>query len=222
MATTRQADAFPADALDGHLGGNGASIRATARALAKVESAVAVVLVEGISDQAALETAAMGRGRDLEAEGVVIVPMGGAHAIGHFLARLAPLAPGVRRAGLCDMREEVVFRRGLEATEVGSPRTRSDMERLGFYVCVKDLEDELIRALGAAEVEALFDSQGDLRSFRSFQSQPAWRGRPPEAQLWRFLRSSSRRNQRYARLLVELAVARDRLPRPLDALLTHL
>ncbi|MFD0783318.1 TOPRIM nucleotidyl transferase/hydrolase domain-containing protein [Micromonospora azadirachtae] len=222
MVRTRQADAFPAVALDGHLGGNAASIRATARALEKVESAVAVVLVEGISDETALETAATGRGRDLEAERVVIVPMGGAHAIGHFLARLAILAPGVRRAGLCDMREEVVFRRGLEATEVGSPRTRSDMERLGFYVCVKDLEDELIRALGAAEVEALFESQGDLRSFRSFQSQPAWRGRQPEAQLWRFLRSSSRRNQRYARLLVEAAVARDRLPRPLDALLTHL
>ncbi|WP_233564920.1 TOPRIM nucleotidyl transferase/hydrolase domain-containing protein [Micromonospora musae] len=220
MATTRQADTSPADALDGHLGGNAASIRATARALAKVESALAVVLVEGISDQIALETAAVGRGRDLEAERVVIVPIGGAHAIGHFLTRLAPLGPQVRRAGLCDVREEAVFRRGLEAAQVGSPRTRGEMERLGFYVCDKDLEDELIRALGTEEVEALFDSQGDLRSFHSFQSQPAWRGRQPEAQLWRFLRSSSRRNQRYARLLVEAAVARDRLPRPLDALLS--
>ncbi|MEU5564958.1 TOPRIM nucleotidyl transferase/hydrolase domain-containing protein [Micromonospora musae] len=220
MATTRPADTSPADALDGRLGGNAASIRATARALAKVESALAVVLVEGISDQLALETAAVGRGRDLEAERVVIVPIGGAHAIGHFLTRLAPLGPRVRRAGLCDVREELVFRRGLEAAQVGSPRTRGEMERLGFYVCVKDLEDELIRALGTEEVEALFDSQGDLRSFHSFQSQPAWRGRQPEAQLWRFLRSSSRRNQRYARLLVEAAVARDRLPRPLDALLS--
>ena len=35
------------------------------------------------------------------------------------------------------------------------------MERLGFYVCVEDLEDELIRAIGAAGVEALIDSQGD-------------------------------------------------------------
>jgi hypothetical protein len=40
------------------------------------------------------------------------------------------------------------------------------MERLGFYVCVNDLEDELIRAVGIAGVEALFDSQGDLRSYR--------------------------------------------------------
>jgi hypothetical protein len=220
MATTRRADTVPAGALDRHLGGNAASARATVRALAKVESAVAVVLVEGISDQIALETAAVGRGRDLEAERVVIVPIGGAHAIGRFLAKMAPLGARVRLAGLCDVREEEIFRRGLEVTRLGSPRTRTDMERLGFHVCVKDLEEELIRALGTAQVEALFDSQGDLRSFRSFQSQPAWRGREPEAQLWRFLRSSSRRNLRYARLLVEAAVGRDTLPRPLDALLT--
>jgi hypothetical protein len=207
-------------ALDGHLGGNAASIRATARALAKVESAVAVVLVEGISDQIALETAAVGRGRDLEAERVVIVPIGGAHAIGRSLTRLGPLGTRVRLAGLCDLCEEEIFRRGLDVARVGSPRTRTDMEHLGFYVCVKDLEEELIRAVGTTGVEALFDSQGDLRSFRLFQSQPAWRGKNPEAQMWRFLRSSSRRNLRYARLLVEAAVGRDTLPRPLDALLT--
>jgi hypothetical protein len=207
-------------ALDGHLGGNAASIRATARALAKVESAVAVVLVEGITDQIALETAAVGRGRDLEAERVVIVPIGGAHAIGRFLTRLGPLGTRMRLAGLCDLREEEIFRRGLDATHVGSPRTRTDMEHLGFYVCVNDLEDELIRAVGTAEVEAVFDSQGDLRSFRSFQKQPAWRGQQPEAQIYRFVRSSSRRNLRYARLLVEAAVGRGTLPRPLDALLT--
>ena len=49
-------------ALDGYVSGPAASIRATARALAKVDNAVAVVLVEGISDQIALETAAVGRG----------------------------------------------------------------------------------------------------------------------------------------------------------------
>ena len=39
-------------------------------------------LVEGISDQRALEALAARRGRDLEAEGVSVVPIGGAHAIG--------------------------------------------------------------------------------------------------------------------------------------------
>jgi hypothetical protein len=205
--------------LDGHLGGNAASIRATARALAKVESAVAVVLVEGISDQIALETAAVGRGRDLEAERIVIVPIGGAHAIGRFLTTLSPLGAGMRLAGLCDLREEELFRRGV-AAQVGSTLTRTNMEHLGFFVCAKDLEDELIRAVSSPGVEALLDSQGDLGSFRLFQSQPAWRGRDLGAQMYRFVRSSSRRNLRYVRLLVEAAIGRDTLPRPLDALLT--
>jgi hypothetical protein len=126
----------------------------------------------------------------------------------------------VRLAGLCDLHEGEIFRSGLVAAHVASPRTRTDMEQLGFYVCVNDLEDELIRAVGAAGVEALFDSQGDLTSFRSLQSQPAWRGREPEAQMRRFLGSGMGRKLRYARLLVEEAVGRDALPRPLDALLT--
>jgi hypothetical protein len=181
---------------------------------------VTVVLVEGVTDQIALDTAALGRGRDLEADGVVILPIGGAHAMRRILTSLGPMGAGRRIAGLYDLREEEIVRRGLIATHVGSPRTRLELEQLGFYVCVYDLEDELIRAVGTAGVEALLDSQGDLRSFRTFQSQPAWRGRPPEAQLYRFLRSSSVRNLRYARLLVEAALARDALPRPLDALLT--
>jgi hypothetical protein len=185
----------------------------------KVDSALAVVLVEGVSDQIALETAAVARGRDLDAERVVVVPIGGAHAIVGFLTRFGPLGAGLRLAGLCDLHEEEVFRRALVAAEVASPRTRADMERLGFYVCVDDLEDELIRAVGAEAAEALFDSQGDLASFRSLQSQPAWRGRAPEAQVRRFLGSGSGRKLRYARLLVEEAVGRDALPRPLDALL---
>lgn len=203
-------------ALAGFDHGLDATTRATARALAQLDNAEAVVLVEGISDQIALETAARGRGRSLEAERVVVLPIGGAHAIGRILARL-----GNRRrlAGLCDLREEEVFRRGLVAAQVGSPRTRSDLEQLGFFVCVSDLEEELIRGVGPAGTEALFDSEDDLRSFRSFQSQPAWRGGETEAQLYRFVRSSSVRNLRYARLLVEAAVARNTLPRPLDALL---
>jgi hypothetical protein len=205
-------------------GGPAASIQATARALAKVDNARAVILVEGISDQIALAAAAVARGRDLDAEQVVIVPIGGAHAIGRALTRLGPLGTRVagrrvRLAGLCDLREERIFRRGLVAANVGSPCTRTDMEDLGFYVCVNDLEEELIRAVGTAGVEAVLAAQGDLRWFRTFQSQPAWRGREPVPQLWRFLRSSSRRTQRYARLLVEAAVAKDTLPRPLDALL---
>jgi len=206
--------------LDGYVHGPAAATEATARALVKAAAARAVVLVEGISDQIAVETLAVRRGRDLGAEGVVVVPAGGAHAIARYLTRFGPAGAGLRLAGLCDLAEETVVRRGLAAAGIGSPRTRADMERLGFYVCVEDLEDELIRAIGAGRVEALIDSQGDLGSFRSLQRQPQWRGQLTEAQLRRFLGSGARRKLRYARLLAA-AVDLDRLPHPLDAVLAE-
>ena len=205
--------------LDGYVHGPAAATEATARALAKAAAAEAVVLVEGISDQIAVETLAARRGRDLGAERVVVVPAGGAHAMTRYLKRFGPTGAGLRLAGLCDADEEHMVRRGLASAGLGSPATRAGMARLGFYVCVEDLEDELIRAIGAAGVEALIDSQGDLGSFNSLQRQPEWRGRPTGAQLRRFLGSGARRKIRYARLLAG-SVALDRLPHPLAALLT--
>lgn len=215
MATRRRA---ATDATAGYVGGPDATVRATARALAKIDGASTLVLVEGILDQVALETAATGRGIDLDDQGTVIVPIGGAHAISRFLTDLGPRAADVRLAGLCDLREADLFRRAVSG-HFGAAHTVADMESRGFFVCDRDLEDELIRALGTAGVETLFAAEGDLALFRAFQNQPAWRGRQPEAQLYRFLRSSARRNLRYARLLVEAAIARDALPRPLGALL---
>lgn len=180
-----------------------------------------VVLVEGISDQVALQTLAERRGRDLDADGISVVPMGGAHAIGGFLSLYGPGGLDLRLAGLCDAGEERVFRRGLERAGFGSELDRADMERLGFYVCVVDLEDELIRTLGAASVQEVVDAQGDLGSFRVLQKQPEWRGRAAEEQLRRFMGSGGRRKIRYARLLVE-ALDPSRVPRPLDLLLAHI
>ncbi len=176
------------------------------------------MLVEGTSDLVAVEALAERRGRDLDAEGVSLVPMGGAQAIGRFLDIFVPRV--VKLAGLCDAAEESEFRRGLERAGLGSGLTRDDMEQLGFYVCVEDLEDELIRALGAAAVEEVVEAQGDLGSFRTLQKQPAWQGRPPEQQLRRFMGSGGSRKIRYARLLVE-ALEPDQVPRPLDLLLAH-
>jgi hypothetical protein len=204
--------------LDGYVHGPAAATEATARALAKLAAAAAVVLVEGISDQIAVETLAARAGRNLGAERLVVLPMGGVHAITRYLTQLGPAGAGLMLAGLCDIGEENVVRRGLASAGIGSPGTRADMERLGFYVCVKDLEDELIRAIGVAQVEALIDSQGDLGSFRTLQRQPEWRAQPAAAQLRRFLGSGSRRKLRYARLFAG-ALDLDRLPRPLEAVL---
>lgn len=180
----------------------------------------AVVLVEGVSDRLAVETLAQRRGRNLAAERVEVVAIGGAQAIGRFLERFGPRGLDVELAGLCDAAEERDVRRGLERAGLGSQLTRDGMERLGFYVCVVDLEDELIRALGPAAVEKVVDAQGDLGSFRTLQKQPAWAGRPIEEQLRRFMGSGAGRKIRYARLLVE-ALDPARVPRPLDRVLAH-
>jgi len=180
----------------------------------------AVVLVEGISDQTALEALAVRRGRNLGVEGISVVPIGGAQSIGRFLDQFGPQGLDVRLAGLCDAAEEGDFRRGLERAGLGSGLTRVDMESLGFFVCVADLEDELIRALGADSVERVVDAQGELGSFHTLQKQPAWQGRPHEEQLRRFMGSGGSRKIRYARLLVD-ALDLMQVPRPLDLVLAH-
>jgi hypothetical protein len=158
---------------------------------------MSVVLVEGVTDRIALEAVARRLGLDLE--GIEIVPIGGAQAIRRAAAEHA----GERVVGLCDAGEERYFRRVLgDAT----------------FVCERDLEDELIRALGAPAVEEVLAANGDLNPFRTFQKQPAWRGRPAERQLRRFMGSADRRKLRYARLLVE-ALPLERVPRPLERVL---
>jgi hypothetical protein len=180
-------------------------------------TARSVVLVGGISDQRALEALAERLGRNLAAEGISVVPIGGAHAIGSFLARFGPQGLDLRLAGLCDAAEESHYRRGLERAGLGSNLTRTEMESLGFYVCEADLEDELVRSLGSAAVEQVIAAEGELGSFRTFQKQPAKRGQSYEEQLWRFMWN---RKIRYAPLLVE-ALDLTRVPRPLDRLLAH-
>ncbi|TMD14318.1 MAG: ATP-dependent endonuclease [Chloroflexi bacterium] len=167
------------------------------------------VIVEGRSDQIALEALARRQGRHLDGHDISIVPLGGAQAIG-----------GVRLGGICDVNEEGYFIRALEAAGLGVDLTRPDLERLGFYVCVVDLEDELIRALGPATVEKVIEGEGELRSFRLLQRQPVQQGWTIERQLRRFISSHSGRKARYARLLVE-ALDLAAVPRPLASLVDY-
>jgi hypothetical protein len=179
----------------------------------------AVVLVEGVSDQLALEALARRRGRDLGAEGVSIVPIGGSKNIGRFLDLFGPHGADVVTAGLCDAAEVGDYRGALQRAGLGSNLGTADMERLGFFVCDADLEDELIRAAGLVVVEEVIEAVGDLGSFRTFQRQPAWRSRPHAEQLRRFIGTHSGRKIQTGAMLVE-AVAPARIPRPLDLVLT--
>jgi hypothetical protein len=154
-----------------------------------------VVFVEGASDRAALLALAERRGRDLRAEGVDVVAIGGAHALPRFLASV----PNAKLVGLCDAGEAREFTRALEHV----------------YVCDPDLEDELIRAMGAERLEQIIREQGELHSFRTLQKQPAQRAHTLEQQLRVFL---GNRKIRYAELLVG-ALDLAKVPRPLDELL---
>jgi hypothetical protein len=176
-----------------------------------------VVLVEGVSDRVALEALAGRRDRNLDAEGVCVLPMGGAMSIGRFLRLLGPHGLDLRLAGLCDLREERYFLRGLERAGLGTDLTRSAMEALGFQVCVVDLEDELIRALGPDRVEDVIAAQGDLRRLQTFRNQPFQRERTARQQLRRFLGTTSGRKERYAAALVS-ALDPGSVPEPLDRL----
>ena len=180
----------------------------------------AVVLVEGLSDRNALVRLAARQGRDLVAEGVAVVAMGGATNIRRYLEEYGPNGRAVRLAGLCDLGEERFIRRSLERAGLGSMPDRATLESRGFFVCEADLEDELIRALGVSEVERVIDEQGELASLRILQKQPAQLGRSAQAQLRRFMGTRSGRKHHYASVLVD-ALDLGRVPRPLEAVLAH-
>ena len=130
--------------------------------------------------------------------------------------------------GLYDVHEAGVVARGLERaglgppdlTGAGDPWAPSALASLGFFACDRDLEDELIRALGTAAAEAVVREAGEQERFRTFQRQPAQRDVPVDRQLRRFLGTLSGRKIRYGTLLVD-ALELDRVPRPLDAVLAH-
>ncbi|MFH9075484.1 TOPRIM nucleotidyl transferase/hydrolase domain-containing protein [Streptomyces alboflavus] len=183
-----------------------------ARELAERLAVRTVVLLEGPSDAEAVGALASRRGRDLAAEGVCVLSMGGAMSVGRFAGLLGPPGLGLRLTGLCDEAERGYYVRGLE---------RAGAAQEEICVCAADLEDELIRALGVPRVEELVEAEGDLRALRTFQRQPAQQGRTPHQQVRRFLGTKKGRKIRYGRVLVE-ALEPDRVPAPLDALLAGL
>ncbi|MEV5688524.1 TOPRIM nucleotidyl transferase/hydrolase domain-containing protein [Streptomyces sp. NPDC052164] len=170
------------------------------------------VLVEGLSDLAAVEALAARRGRDLAAEGVCVVSMGGAMSVGRYAGLLGPPGLGLRLVCLCDEGEQRFFDRGLQ---------RARAPHRDIFVCAADLEDELIRALGPARVAEAIRAEGDFRAWQTFQHQPAHQGRPRQQQLRRFLGTKKGRKIRYGRLLVE-ALEPGQVPASLDDLLMSL
>jgi len=173
------------------------------------------VLVEGRSDAVVV-------GHLLRIHGLVrahVEVMDGVTNVERDLTRLATSAPGAEVCGLFDAPEEGFVRRALARRGI-SAQSRADLARAGFFGCDADLEDELIRALGADVVEEVVADLGELPRFRTFQRQPEWRGRARAAQLRRFTGSASGRKERLAAALAE-RLTPETTPGPLARLVRY-
>jgi len=169
-----------------------------------------VILVEGESDRVALEAAARVLGLDLAGRDARVVSLGGAMNARRGAAAFGARGEGARLLGLCDRLEERYFREAL-----------ADEADAAYEVCVEDLEDELMRALGANGVLRVIEADGLAGKLRTFSAQPAQREWSLERRLRRFVGTTAGRKIRYARLLVE-AAGPEGLPGPLVRLLGRL
>lgn len=174
----------------------------------------AVILVEGPSDRVALDLLGRRLGYDLAHSGVEVVPIGGAT---NLRASLETYGSHANLAGLGDIGEVAIYGRTLARAGIASGPSRQELEHVGFHMCVVDLEDELIRALGSERTRSIVERAETPGTFRSYQRQPAHRDEPLEIQLRGFVTNWK---IEYARLFVG-ALELTRVPRPLEAVLEY-
>lgn len=173
------------------------------------------VLLEGESDAAAVATAAEVLGVDLG--GVRLVAMGGITNLARHLAAAEEV--GVQVRGLCDAAEVGLAVRALR--HAGYEATPATVSQCGFWVCDRDLEDELVRAAGARVVLDVLAQTGLARAFATMTQQPAWRDQPFVDQVRRFAGAGSGRKLLLARALSGAVAAEDQAE-PLVGLLGSL
>ncbi|MFL0459940.1 hypothetical protein ACH0CA_05600 [Kytococcus sedentarius] len=177
-----------------------------------------VCLLEGVSDVAAVR--ALMEGAGIDPSPIELISLGGATNLGRTLKEVRLLRGDVDVVGLVDEAEAHVAVRALG--EDGLPvQDASDLPAYGFFVCSVDLEDELIRALGAERAREVLTEAGLGGKLEAMQRQDAWVGRPLDEQLHRFCGAASGRKERAAGILAG-ALAADELPEPLAMLLDRL
>src|SRR3954465_12566851 len=127
------------------------------------------VLVEGESDREAMLALMAAHRFDVPPGHAVVVAMGGITNITRYVAQLGPMGTQFRLTGLYDSGEERFVRRGLQLGGFTPAPGYAGLSALGFHRCDRDLEDELIRALGIDRVLSVVEQQRDLDSFRTLQ-----------------------------------------------------
>ncbi|KGN32376.1 hypothetical protein N802_18600 [Knoellia sinensis KCTC 19936] len=183
------------------------------------------VLLEGASDVAAVRALRAGRGVAPADEPCELIDMGGATNVRRYLGLAAEQRALPRVIGLCDEREAHYFARGVAAHSVALgidvEVTVEELPRLGFQICRRDLEDELMRALGVDGTLAVLDEVELRTTFEGFTRQLVWRGRPVRDQLRRFVGTTSGRKELLAGAMAA-ALADESIPAPLAGLLASM
>jgi hypothetical protein len=176
-----------------------------------------VVLVEGYSDRVALLQLASRLGRDFDAEGVTVLAMDGAGAVGTYLRLFGAAGLSLEVLGMCDEDKEDKWLSELQKAGF-AVKDRASMKAAGFLVCVKDLEQEFVKALGLGGAQAVISNEGEASTFAAFQKQPTYSGASLDEQLRRFFQKDK---IRWAVPLVD-ALNLKAIPGPLNDLISKL
>ena len=155
-------------------------------------SGATTVLLEGVSDVAAVR--AVARRLDVDLSSVQLVDLGGVTNVRRVLLDIVHARPDAGLLGLCDAGEVRFVLRALDVAGLGVAHER-ELPSRGFFVCHADLEEELIRALGTARTVAVIEGLGLGTKLATLQQQPAWQGRPLAEQLHRFCGVASGRKE---------------------------
>lgn len=181
-------------------------------------SARLVVLVEGASDAAAVR--ALMAAQDVDPAPVEIITLQGVTNVGRVLAELRQIRGDVDVVGLCDAAETRFVEKALVAD--GLPvADASDLPVYGFFVCEADLEDELVRSLGAQRAKDALVAAGLGGKLEALQLQGAWADKPLDEQVRRFVSAGSGRKELAAGILAR-ELAPDEVPEPLALLLDRI
>jgi ABC-type lipoprotein export system ATPase subunit len=141
-----------------------------------------VIFVEGITDYQAVRVVATTLGYDLDAMGVAVVALDGAASLTTFLQIMGPQGLDLSIGGICDADYENEWCEYL--TAAGLPAgTRQDLNRLGFFVSDRDLEDELVTALGTTAAQMVFANDDASARFQRYANQPAHRDKTLHEQI---------------------------------------
>lgn len=177
-----------------------------------------VVLLEGPSDVAAVR--ALMEAQGIDPGPVELVSLQGVTNVGRVLKEVRLLRGEVDVVGMCDAAETRFVEKAL--VEDGLPvADASDLPVYGFFVCEADLEEELIRALGAERAQDALVAAGLGGKLDALKTQEAWAGRPLAEQIHRFCGVASGRKELAAAILAG-ALDADEVPEPIAMLLDRI